>query len=220
VRRVGDETYVDAVCSVSPLAGIADADVIASRVEANLNRLLGKSTIMIHLEPHEWDLPAELQVRSVASKVEGARGLHNLSVTNVGSGLFVTLHVQVDPSLPLEKAHDIARSVERGIERSMPGVRQVTVHLEPSMPETTNGTLVDDEYVSDAIQSIVRGYADVQEISAITTYRVESRLYINVHCLFSGSVGISEIHDTISRMEENIRQRFGDAIVTIHPEPV
>jgi len=220
VRRVGDETYVDAVCAVSPLAGITDADMIASRVEANLTRLLGKSTIMIHLEPFEWDLPAELRVRAEANKVEGAKGLHNVSVTNIGDALFVTLHVQVDPSLPLDEAHEIARSVERGIEQSIPKVRQVTVHLEPMMPETTKGTLVDDEYVSEAIQSIVRGYPDVQEISAMTTYRVERKLYINVHCLFSGSVPISEIHETISKIEENIRQQFGDAIVTIHPEPV
>jgi cation diffusion facilitator family transporter len=219
VRRVGDVTYVDAVCAVSPLAHIADADLIASRVEANLTRLLGKSTIMIHLEPLEWELPAELQVRNATGKVEGAKGLHNVSVTNVGDGLFVTLHVQVDPSLPLDKAHEIARSVEQGIEESVPSVRQVTVHLEPSMPETATGTLVDDERVSDTIRSVVRGYSDVREISAITTYRAEGKLHINVHCVFSGTTTISEIHEMISKIEESLRQKFEDAVVTIHPEP-
>jgi len=219
VRRVGEVTYVDAVCAVSPLAKVTDADQIASKVEANLTKLLGKSTIMIHVEPLEWGLPAELQVRNATSKVEGAKGLHNLSVTNVGDGLFVTLHVQVDPSLPLDKAHDIARSVEVGIEESVPRVRQVTVHLEPSNPETTVGTLVDDEYVSNIIRSVVRAYRGVREISAITTYRAEGKLYINVHCLFSGDAPISEVHEMISRIEEGIRQKFDNAIVTIHPEP-
>jgi divalent metal cation (Fe/Co/Zn/Cd) transporter len=219
VRRVGEVTFVDAVCAVSPFAGITDADSIASRVEANLTKLLGKSTIMIHVEPLEWDLPAELQVRSATSKVEGAKGLHNVSVTNVGQSLFVTLHIQVDPSLPLDKAHEIARSVEQGIEESVPRVRQVTVHLEPSMPEKAEGTLVNDEYVSDAIRSVVQGYQDVREISAITTYRAEGKLYINVHCLFSGATSIAEIHEMISRIEESLRQRFDNAIVTIHPEP-
>jgi cation diffusion facilitator family transporter len=123
VRRVGEVTYVDAVCAVSPLTGITDADSIASKIEANLTKLLGKSSIMIHVEPLEWGLPAELRVRTAASKVEGAKGLHNLSVTNVGEDLFVTLHVQVDPSLPLEKAHEIAWSVEQSIGNSVPEVR-------------------------------------------------------------------------------------------------
>jgi divalent metal cation (Fe/Co/Zn/Cd) transporter len=219
VRRVGQVTYVDAVCAVSPLAGIAEADAIASRVEANLSKLLGKSSIMIHLEPLESELPMELQVRSATSKVEGARGLHNVSVTNVGDGLFVTLHVQVDPSLPLDKAHEIARSVEEGIENSVPSVRQVTVHLEPLIPETSKGILVENEYVSATIRSIVRRYPDVKQISAINTYRAQGKLYINVHCLFSGNTPISEIHEIISRIEESVRQRFENAIVTIHPEP-
>jgi cation diffusion facilitator family transporter len=220
VRRVGAVTYADAVCAVSPLAGVAEADSIAARVEANLTRLLGKSSIMIHIEPPDRELPAELQVRSVTSKVDGARGLHNLSVTNVGGGLFVTLHVQVDPSLPLEKAHEIARSVEQGIENSVPRVRQVTVHLEPSMPEVSQGSLVEDDYVSDTVRSIVRAYPDVRQISAITTYRAQGQLYINVHCLFSGDTPISEIHEMISKIEESVRHSFENAIVTIHPEPV
>jgi cation diffusion facilitator family transporter len=219
VRRVGDTTYVDAVCAVSPFAGITDADLIASRIETNLTKLLGRSAIMIHVEPLEWDLPAELRVRSATSKIGGVRGLHNVSVTSVSDGLFVTLHVQVDPSLPLDKAHEIARSVEQSIENTVPRVRQVTVHLEPSLPERSQGTLVDDEVISDTIRAVVRGYRDVREISAITTYKAEGKLYVNVHCLFSGDAPIAEVHDMISRIEESLRQKFNNAIVTIHPEP-
>jgi len=219
VRRVGEVTHVDAVCAVSPLVGIAEADSIASRVEANLTKLLGKSSIMLHLEPLESDLPTELQVRSVTTRVEGAKGVHNLSATDVGNGLCITLHIQVDPSLSLDKAHEIAESIEQGIENSVPTVRQVTVHLEPSMPEISEGRLVDDDEVSSTIRSIVHRFSDVKEIRAITTYRSHGRLYINVHCLFSGTTRISEIHEMISKIEESVRQRFDDAIVTIHPEP-
>ncbi len=220
VRRVGQVTYVDAVVAVSPYAGITDADTIASKIENNLGNLLGKSSIIIHLEPLELDIPLELKIRNATNKIEGARGLHNLSVTNIGSGLYVTLHVQVDPSLPLEKAHGIADSIEKGIETSVPEVRQVTVHLEPSMPESAEGTIVDDKYISGRIRSVIESYPDVLEISGITIYRRGDKLHINVHCLFAGDASISEIHDMISQIEEGVRQKIGDAIVTIHPEPV
>jgi len=220
VRRVGQVTYVDAVVAVSPFAGITDADTIASKIENNLTKLLGKSSILIHLEPLEWAVPLELKIRDAASRVEGARGLHNLSVTKIGNGLYVTLHVQVDPSLPLEKAHGIAESIEKGIGKSVPEVRQVTVHLEPSIPESERGTFVDDKYVSETIRSVVQGYPDVLEISAITIYATGDKLHINVHCLFTGDAPISEIHEMISRIEEGVRKRINNAIVTIHPEPI
>jgi cation diffusion facilitator family transporter len=220
VRRVGQTTYVDAVVAVSPYAGIADADTIASKIESNLAELLGKSSILIHLEPLEWDVPLELKIRNATGRVEGARGLHNLSVTSTDNGLYVTLHVQVDPSLPLDKAHGIAESIEKDIEKSVPEVRQVTVHLEPSMPESTQGIIVDDKYISDKIRSVIHAYPDVLAISAITIYSTGDKLHINVHCLFAGDASISEIHEMISRIEEGVRQRISNAIVTIHPEPV
>jgi cation diffusion facilitator family transporter len=220
VRRVGDVTYVEAICAVSPYAGIADADSIASRVEANLQKLLGKSSVILHLEPLDWDVPVELKVREATSRVQGAKGLHNVSVTNVGDELYVTLHIQVDPALPLDKAHEIAASVEKGIEESIPKVRQVTVHLEPSRPETMKGKIVDDRYVSENVRSVIGNYPDVLKVSAITTFEADGKLHINVHCLFAGDAPISEIHEIISKIEESVRERFVNAIVTIHPEPV
>lgn len=220
VRRVGVVTYVDAVVAISPYAGVSQADAIASRIEGNLMKLLGKSSILVHIEPLEWEIPLELRIREVTSRVEGAQGLHNLSVTKVGNGLYVTLHVQVDPSLQLEEADGIADSIERGIEKSVPGVRQVTVHLEPSIPERSVGTIVDDKYVSESIRAVIANYPDVLEISAITTYSTGDKLRINVHCLFSGDASISEIHEMISQIEEAVRHKVGNAIVTIRPEPV
>jgi divalent metal cation (Fe/Co/Zn/Cd) transporter len=219
-RRVGDVTYVDAVIAVSPFAGITDADTIASKIENNLGKLLGKSSVLIHLEPLEWDVPLELRIRHAISKIEGARGLHNLSVTKIENGLYVTLHVQVDPSLPLVEAHGIAESIEKGIEESVPEVRQVTVHLEPSMPESEKGAFVEDKYLSETIRSVIQHYPDVLEINAITTYRAGVKLHINVHCLFTSDAPISEIHEMISRIEDGIRQKVGNAVVTIHPEPI
>jgi cation diffusion facilitator family transporter len=219
VRRVGQVTYVDAVIAVSPFAGITDADSIATKIENSLTKLLGKSSILIHLEPLEWDIPLELKIRRATGQVQGARGLHNLSVTRINSGLYVTLHVQVDPTLSLEKAHGIAESVENGIHESVPEVRQVTVHLEPSMAETSSGTLVDDKSVAERIRAVVQTHPDVIQVSGIMIYKADEKLHINVHCLFAAGTPIGEIHGIISRIEDSVRQEVKDAIVTIHPEP-
>jgi len=219
VRRVGDITYVDAVIGITPDVALVDADTIASRTEANLSKLLGKSSIMIHLEPLDWQVPVDVQIRHAASKVEGAREVHNLSVTNIEERQYVTLHVQVDPSLPLDKAHKIAEAVEGSIEKAVPSVRQVTVHLEPSMPLTKSGMLVGDQEISDVIRSIVETYRGVVEINSIVTYSTGDELRVNINCVFEGDEAITNIHEMVSKIENRIRQKFKKAIVTIHPEP-
>jgi cation diffusion facilitator family transporter len=220
VRRAGETTFVDAVIAVSPFVGVADADMIASRIEANLTRLLGKSSIMLHIEPLEWDIPIELQVRHATSKVEGARGVHDLSIARISGGLYVTLHVQVDAELALTKAHEIAEAVETGIKNAVPNVRQVTVHLEPSRAERTGGTMVDDKKISDIIRSVIETHPGVAEIGSILIYSTEDELRINVHCFFAGEENIAKIHETVSEIEDQIRLRIPEAVVTIHPEPV
>jgi len=99
------------------------------------------------------------------------------------------------------------------------GIRQVTVHLEPLLPEIGMGTIVEDKQVSDTVKSVIKRCPEVLEISAIATYRAEGKLYINVHCLFRGDEPISEVHEIISKIEESIRDKFDNVIVTIHPEP-
>jgi cation diffusion facilitator family transporter len=220
VRRVGQVTYVDAVVAVSPYTGVADADTIASRIESNLTRLLGKSSILIHIEPLEWGVPVELKVRNATGKVGGASGLHNLTVAHVGEGLYVTLHVQVDPSLSLDKANEIAELVERSIESSAPEVRHVTVHLEPLLPERASAQVVDDEQISDLIRTSIQSYPQVHEIRSILIYTTGEKLHVNVRCVFAREASITANHELVSKIEESVRRRFENAVVTIRAEPV
>lgn len=219
VRHVGDVTFVDAVIGISPDVEFVDAHTIASRIEANLQALLGKSSIMIHLEPLESEIPVEMKIRSATSSVEGARGIHNLSVTRMDDGLYVTLHVQVDPSLPLEKAHEIAETVEKSIENTVPQVRRVTVHIEPYVPERSRGMLIEDKAVSDAVRTIVQSYSSVAEIRSIILYSTAHELRIDINCLFEGGENVAKIHDVVSGIEDGIKKEFSSAIVTIHAEP-
>ena len=53
----------------------------------------------------------------------------------------------------------------------------------------------------------------------MATYRAEGVLHINVHCVFRGDEPNSEVHEIISKIEHSVRNKFDNAIVTIHPEP-
>lgn len=219
VRHVGDETFVDTVIGTSPHIGILDADTIASRIESRLGKLLGKSTVMVHIEPIEWEIPIEMRVRSATSLVEGARDVHNLSVTTIEDGHYVILHLRVDPSLPLESAHGIAEAVERSVQIAIPEVRRVTVHIEPSVPERSRGLMVTDQSISDAIRSIVISFPGVAEAPSVTLYSTGGDFHADISCVFEGEENISKIHDIVSSIEDKIKQRYGNAIITIHAEP-
>ena len=68
---------------------------------------------------------------SAALGVTGVRHVENLNVRASGLGFHVDLHVQADPAMSLEDAHEIAARVKYAILAALPNVVNVLVHMEP-----------------------------------------------------------------------------------------
>lgn len=69
---------------------------------------------------------------SVASSVEGVRGVHKLRTRFVGSIVSADLHIVVDANQTVSEGHAIALEVERRMKDGVPEVCDVLVHVDPS----------------------------------------------------------------------------------------
>lgn len=79
-------------------------------------------------------VPVEVIEQAVRS-VAGVHGVHNIR-TRGGDGLvWVDLHIQVDPELRVGQAHDIASAAAQAVEAAIGEPADVTVHIEPALPE-------------------------------------------------------------------------------------
>ena len=71
------------------------------------------------------------RVLDAACSVAGVRNVENLKVRRSGLGFYADLHVQADPAMSLEDAHEIAATVKYAILGAIPSVVGVLVHMEP-----------------------------------------------------------------------------------------
>ena len=71
------------------------------------------------------------QVRQVASLVEGVLGTHKCYVRKLGFDYFVDLDVLCDPNLTIRDGHEIAHNVGDAIQKEIPLMTKVLVHVEP-----------------------------------------------------------------------------------------
>ena len=53
----------------------------------------------------------------------------------VGREVFVDLHILVDPELNIAAAHEIAENLEKAFHEQIVRPVNVTVHVEPDLPE-------------------------------------------------------------------------------------
>jgi cation diffusion facilitator family transporter len=148
----------DAISSLAAFIGISiallggrgweAADDWAALVAALLVAVNGVRTLrpaISGLMDEAPDRTVKERVLEAACVVEGVRNVENLKVRRSGLGLYVDLHVQADPGISLEDAHEIAATVKYAIVEAIPSVAGVLVHMEPYR---NSGKLSDDPVLS------------------------------------------------------------------------
>lgn len=74
----------------------------------------------------------EVQVRKLASSVEGVLGIDKCRVRKSGLSHLVDIHVEVDGNLSVRHGHDIAGAVKHRLLESPLHITDVLVHIEPA----------------------------------------------------------------------------------------
>ena len=156
VSKVGKETgstavaadawhhRADATSSLAAFIGISvaliggpgweAADDWAALVAAGIVAVNGVRTLrpaISGLMDEAPDHAVKEKALQAALRVDGVRHVENLNVRGSGLGFYVDLHVQSDPAISLEDAHEIAARVKYAIRESIPSVVNVLVHMEP-----------------------------------------------------------------------------------------
>jgi len=72
------------------------------------------------------------EIRATVLRVDGAMYVEKLLVRKMGPQLYVDLHLEVDPDLPVREAHRIAHVVKDSIMAGRREVADVLVHIEPA----------------------------------------------------------------------------------------
>jgi ferrous-iron efflux pump FieF len=82
------------------------------------------------------ELPTEEQerIREIVFAHGEVRGLHDLRTRRAGPQVFIQLHIEMDGSMSLYRAHAVADAVEADLQTAFPGA-EVIIHQDPSLLE-------------------------------------------------------------------------------------
>lgn len=71
------------------------------------------------------------KVTSIVLNIKGVKDCHRIRTRGREDDIYVDLHVQVNPHMHIDQAHQISDDIEETIKKSIPGVVDVVVHIEP-----------------------------------------------------------------------------------------
>ncbi len=74
-------------------------------------------------------------IESLVNSIDGVKGCHDIRTRGSANSIYLDLHVFVDKDLSIERAHEIADSIEEKIKKEIPSVIDIVVHIEPKEME-------------------------------------------------------------------------------------
>ena len=86
---------------------------------------------MIQLLDREIPGEDRQRITDAVLACDGARNIHGLRTRYAGDRTFVEYHLEVDGALTVDRGHAIGDATEATVERMLPGIVEVTAHIEP-----------------------------------------------------------------------------------------
>jgi cation diffusion facilitator family transporter len=222
VRQAGGVQFVDLVVGVSRTLALDRVAALKSRIETAVHAAYPKAELSVTTEPRALDGETVLERVMVIAR-NRSLAVHHVTVHAIGAKLSVSLDLEVDGSLALGVAHDIATELEEAVRDEIGAAVEVETHIEPLQPHDQPGLDASPERVAavrDALAQIAARLASVGEVHDVRVRRSDGGEIVNFHCLVDPLLTVAEVHERVDDVERALRERFPSIKRVIgHAEP-
>jgi cation diffusion facilitator family transporter len=178
---------------------LVKADAVAALVVALIvvyvSLQLGKRAVSVLLDVAPSGLADQLAAE--AAQVPGVQSIGPLRVRQAGASVFVDLTVNVDRSVSLEEAHQIAEAVDERVSRFVHR-GDVVVHVDPVRRSGEN--------LSQTV-SVIAARLGLRT-HFVHAHEVRGRYFVDLHVEVPPDLTLGQAHDQVSRLERSVRDEL------------
>jgi len=208
VRPAGGRVHGEIGISVSRTLPLDRVVAIKAQLGDALLKAEPGAEITITADPVQVDDETALErVLLIALKLKIP--VHHVTVHSIGEKLSVSLDMEVDQSLPLGEAHEIATRLESAIRAEFGGETEVETHIEPmetGQPAGHNAAWETVEDIGKALASEAAKVAGpIHDIHSVRVRQTAKGLVVNYHCRVDPALNVAAVHDAVDAIERAVR---------------
>jgi cation diffusion facilitator family transporter len=149
--------------------------------------------------------------------------VHHVAVQALAEHLSVSVDLEVDGTLTLAAAHDIASQLEESIREELGPDVEVETHIEPLPAIVLAGrdaAPARNTEIHEALTALAGEIAGLGEMHDVRVRETADGEIVNFHCQVDPALSVSAAHALVDTAERGLRRRF-PAIVRVigHAEP-
>jgi cation diffusion facilitator family transporter len=222
VRPGGAVLFVDLGVGVSRTLPLDRASTIKERLAHAIRTEFRQAEVTITIEPRALD-DETVRERVMMTARNLAVAIHHVAVQTIAGQLSVSADLEVDGTLPLRAAHDIASRLEEALRDELGPDVEVETHIEPLPADVLAGHDASTARISEvgaSLASLAVGVPDLGEVHNVRVRETADGEIVNFHCRVDPALSVLAVHDLVDGIERGLRQRFPTIQRVIgHAEP-
>lgn len=223
VRPAGPALFIELRVGVSRALPLDRVAAITERLAGDIHADMPQAEVTITTEPRALDSET---VRERVMMIARSRGLaiHHVAVQAIGGRLSVSADLEVEGTMALAAAHDIASRLEEAVRDELAPDAEVETHIEPLPADVTAGRDAAAPRVAEVSEALAALASDIIGLNAIHDVRVRETAegeIVNFHCRVEPTLPVRAVHDLVDTVERGLRRRFPTIQRVIgHAEPM
>ena len=222
VRPAGVTLFVDLNVAVSRTLPLDRVKAIKAEIENAVRVEFPKAEATVTIEPRALDDETVLERVMVIAR-NRALAVHHVTVQSIGGRLAVSLDLELDGSLSLGQAHEIASGLEQAARDELGPEVEVETHIEPLQLSDLAGRDAPAERVAAvqaALATLATEFGFVRDVHDVRVRETADGEIVNFHGYADPGLTVSDVHERIDDLERALRQRFPSIKRVIgHAEP-
>ena len=221
-RKVGPTLFVDIEVATSRTLPLDRVAALKSDMERQVRDAVGEAEITVTVTPRALDSETVLERVMVIAR-NRALAVHHVTVHAISGRLSVSLDLEVDGSLGLAAAHDIASGLEAAIQNELGPEVEVETHLEPLQVADVAGHDAPAERVravTAELSDLAAKLGFLRDIHDVRVRETDDGEVVNFHCQVDPAMTVHDVHERVDEVERGLRRRFPEIKRVIgHAEP-
>jgi len=137
--------------------------------------------------------------------------IHHVAVQTIAGSLSVSADLEVEGTLPLAAAHDVASRLEQAVRDELGPDMEVETHIEPLPADVLSGrdaTIARIAEVREVLGLLAAEIPDLAEVHDVRVRETPDGEIVNFHCRVDPALSVAAVHDMVDALERRLRRRF------------
>ena len=221
-RQVGPRLFVDLDIAASRTLPLDRVMALKQEIERALAAAMPETELNAVVSPRALDDETVLERVMVIAR-NRALAVHHVTVQAIGARLAVSLDLEVDASLTLARAHEIASGLETAVRDELGPDVEVESHIEPLQMDRLSGAdalPARVEQVRSALAGLAADGGVLRNVHDVRVRDTRDGEIVNFHCDVDPAMQVGDVHDKVDEVERGLRRRFPEIKRVIgHAEP-